>query len=85
MTAHNFVEGDRVRYAGAPWEGSGEPSLGIPDLVRGEEGWVIDVSPDAGVLVVSWDCCSTFDMAGPSDLEYLGYSEPDPMKRVPKT
>jgi hypothetical protein len=80
---HHFREGDRVRFTGPTWEDSGEPQLGIPDLARGEEGWVIDVSEEAGVLVVAWDRCSTFDMAGPEDLEYLDYNEPDPMKRVP--
>lgn len=51
---HDFVEGDRVRYVGPPQPGSGEPTQGIPDLMRGEEGWVVDVHEPAGVCVVSW-------------------------------
>lgn len=78
---HEFKEGDRVRYTGAPETGSGEPALGIPALTPGEEGWLIDL--DEHCLIVSWDRHGTVDMAGPSDLEWLGLNEPDPIKRVP--
>jgi hypothetical protein len=82
--AHTFEEGDRVRYIGPPEPGSGEPSLGIPDLMPGEEGWLIDAYPPDHVWVVSWDSHGTIDMGGADDLEWLGYNEPDAMKRVPK-
>jgi hypothetical protein len=56
-------------------------------LSTSDEGWLTSKDDDADVgpvWVVSWDRCSTFDMVDSSDLEYLGYNEPDPMKRVPK-
>ncbi len=81
---HQFAEGDRVRYVGNPAPGSGEATLGIPDLMPGEEGWVIDVYAPAHVCVVSWDRHGTVDMGGTSDLEWLGRNERGPLNRVPE-
>lgn len=62
--------------------------VGYPEAeLTGDEGWVLEVDLDAGggpVLIVSWDRAGTMDMGSSSDLEYLGYNEPNPMKRVPK-
>lgn len=83
--AHEFVEGDRVRYIGPSEPGSGDESAGIPDLMPGEEGWLIDLYEPARVCVVAWDRHFTLDMGGTSDLEWLGRNEPDPIKRVPES
>ncbi len=82
---HDFVEGDRVRYVGPPQPGSGEPAYGIPDLMPGEEGWIIDLYEPARVCVVSWDRYNTVDMEDTSDLEWLGRNEPDGSKRGPES
>ena len=59
---HEFKEGDRVRYVGPPQPGSGEPDFGIPDLMPGEAGWLMEVYEPAHVWVVAWDRHVTLDM-----------------------
>ncbi|MCA1707312.1 MAG: hypothetical protein LC808_30220 [Actinobacteria bacterium] len=80
---HEFKEGDRVRYTGPIDVGSGEPSLGIPDLTPGDEGWVIDIHPPAHVCVVSWDEHGTIDMGSTKDLEWLGLNKPPRLWKPP--
>jgi len=46
--------GDRVVYVGLVLVGSGDPSLGVPDLAPGETGTVARREPGGGV-VVSFD------------------------------
>ena len=76
----DFREGDRVRYIGPP-SASTVNDVGLPDVVPGGLGWVID-EYYGGQRVVDWDGAAT-ECVSDSHLEKVGdRSEPDPYKRI---